>query len=115
MKSAVRQGIKSAFQAMGGLKKEVTYKRLTGETYNESTGQYENEYSEIPVDVVITDYSLSEVKETTIKHGDKKVFLPASQVDFTPKSGDDSIIIDGSSHSIQSVRNKFDELFILQI
>lgn len=115
MKAAIRQVIKTAFQQLGNLKKQVTYKRLTGETYNNATGKYVNTYSEIPVNVFISYFDKSVVDNLTISLDDRKVYLPAYQINFEPKAGDDSIIIDGQTFAIEAVQNKFGELYVLKI
>ena len=142
MKSVIRQGIKSAFQAMSSIKKDATLKHFRGEEYNESTGKSTSTYSEHSVKVVVVPFSRSELREMIISSDSLKVFLPASQIPVTPKAGKDYLVFsgyeplltssgetfvtadgevfmvsdsEGTAYLIEEVRSKFNELFILKI
>ncbi len=115
MKTAIRQSIKSAFSAMGDLKKNAKVKHLTGQEWDDGSGKYVNTYEQIPVEVYLSSFDKSVIDGVTIHIDDVKVLLPAHQIDFVPKIEDDSLIIDGKTYGIEMVQNKFDELYVLKI
>jgi hypothetical protein len=115
MKSQIRQMINSVFKQIGDLKVDAVLKHETGSVFDASEGEHVKTYSETPVEVFINSFDSKAVDNLIINFDDKKVLLPASQIDFTPKAGKDYLIIDGTSHGIEMVQSKFGELFILKI
>lgn len=115
MKEAIKQNLRSGFQAIGDLRKDATLKHLTGSSYNEATGKTSFTYSETDVEVILTNRLSNDVSENTIKSGNRNILLLAEQVSFVPVPGDDSLVIDGETYEIKGIKSKFGELYILAI
>lgn len=117
MKKQIKQAISAAYKQLPDFVANVTLRHKTDESYNPSTGQMEATYAEVSVNVIITEYSLTEIANSSglILAGNKKVLLPFDFVNYRPVSGDDKLIIDGETHTIESVRSVYDCLYVLRI
>ena len=116
MISQIKKAINTAFDQAGDLAETVTLMKQDPEPDQPPPG-YEPTYTAYTVKIIRQDYTLTEMNLSggAITSGDKKVLLPASQIDFRPVAGQDYFVIDGKQHSIQSVRVKAKSLYILRI
>ncbi len=117
MITQIKQSIDTAFRHLGDRVVNGIFKHKTGEEFNPSTGMMETTYSEESVKVVIQDYSLTEIGNSggAITTGDKKVLLPTNQTDYVPIAGEDKLIINGDTHTINSVQKKLSSMYVLKI
>ncbi len=115
MKKQIRKAINHSFKQLGDLVRTVTLKHKTSSSYNRSTGKTNYTYSSNSVNVVITEFSRTEIVNSNIEYGDKKILLPSDQIDFEPIAGYDKIVLNSQEYSIKEVRQKYDSLYILRI
>jgi hypothetical protein len=132
MISQLQNAINTAFKQAGELVENVTLKKKDPEPDQLPPG-YEPTYSEYKVQVVRQDFTATEISNSggIITSGDQKILLPTTELEnkvdtgryytvggekvLKPVSGQDSLIIDGTQHTIKSVRIKAKSLYILRI
>jgi hypothetical protein len=51
----------------------------------------------------------------SITTGDRKVLLPVNQTDYEPIAGEDKLIINGDTHTINNVQRKLSSMYVLKI
>ena len=116
MISQIQKAVNTAFDQAGDMAETVTLKRQDPMPDNPPPG-YEVEYTNYSVRVIKQDYTTTEMAMSggVITSGDRKILMPASQIDFRPIAGQDYLIINGKQSSIKSVRIKANSLYILRI
>lgn len=82
----------------------ITYRHLTGESFNVTTGVNTPTYSEIQVAASIREFAAREIMGN-IRQGDRRATVAGKDFAFTPAK-DDIVVIDGRSFSVISVESR---------
>jgi hypothetical protein len=93
---------KTASKLMGKFGGALTYRRVSGGTYNASTGAITETTTDYNLRGVLQDVKAREVNEL-IQAGDKRLYIAATDLAVTPNTAD-RVIIAAVSHQIINVQ-----------
>lgn len=95
----------------------ITYKRVTGQSFNTSTGINTPTYETVSVKASIRDYQPRDIMQN-VRVGDRRATIAGHSLGFTPAK-DDVVLVNGKEFAVIAVeqRNVTDDaaLFVLQI
>ncbi len=80
------KAITMAQRSLGDLVKQATFRSVTGRTY--TAGQYVNEYTDVPVDVIVDKFSFHEQQMENYQQTDIKLVIFNPKNDLAPKLQD---------------------------
>ena len=95
--TAIAKVIKTVSE-ISGIGTSVTYRKVTAGTYNETSGELSQSFSDTPLKGFFENINLREVNDL-IQADDRKLTIPANSLTFTP-STTDQIVYSGVTYQI---------------
>jgi len=99
----VRAGLDQAWEALGDLKSEATYKRIVRGAYNPATGTISQTISNTSVTVGLVDYTDEQRSGSDMQSGDMRILMRAKDLAFRPEDEDQIIESDGTTWTVKQV------------
>ena len=99
----VRAGLDTAWEALGDLKVEVDYTRISRGTYNPATGAVTQTVTKVPLTVGLVEYTDEQRANSDMKAGDQRAILRAKDLPFKPQNEDILVEKDGTTWTVQQV------------
>ena len=85
-----------------GIGTSITYRRVTAGSYNATSGEISESYSDTTLKGVFEEVNLREVNDL-VQADDRKCTIPAESLTFTPSTSD-QIVISSVTHQIIRVK-----------
>jgi hypothetical protein len=98
IQSTIRRALDLLFSRLGELLRPGTYTRLTGYVTDLATGTTSTTYGTASVQMLIIAYQSRELDGSSIKYGDEKVLIRASELSAITNPAQDDWIIDATGN-----------------
>ena len=99
--TALKTVIKNVLE-VPGIGTSITYRKVTASSYNATSGEISESYSDTTLKCIFEDVNIREVNDL-VQSDDRKCTIPADSLTFTPSTAD-QIIVSSVTHQIIRVK-----------